>query len=170
MSERLGKIHFWPTMVGVYAIFIPMHAMGIVGMPRRYSQFHEVINGQEVMIYEFLRTTPGLVKMVTWAAILTAFAQLIFLYNFVYSIFRGRRAGENPWEATTLEWITPSPPPHDNFGGRVPVVYRGAYEYSVPGAPDDFVLQTTPDETEANAPPRREVSVQGQGDGSNGHG
>jgi len=169
MSERLGKIHFWPTMIGVYAIFVPMHAMGIVGMPRRYSQFHEVINGQDVMIYEFLRTTPGLVKMVTWAAILTAFAQLIFLYNFVYSLFRGERASDNPWEATTLEWVTPSPPPHDNFGGKVPVVYRGAYEYSVPGAPQDFVLQTTPDETEANAPPHGEVSAQGQGDGSNGH-
>ncbi|HEV3469983.1 MAG TPA: cbb3-type cytochrome c oxidase subunit I [Pyrinomonadaceae bacterium] len=169
MSERLGKIHFWPTMIGVYGIFIPMHAMGIVGMPRRYSQFHEVINGQEVMIYEFLRTTPGLVKFVTWSAIVTALAQLIFLFNFVYSIFRGERASDNPWDATTLEWTTATPPPHDNFGGQVPVVYRGAYEYSVPGAPQDFVMQTTPDETEANAPPDGAAGVQGQGDGGNGH-
>ncbi|MDQ3804413.1 MAG: cbb3-type cytochrome c oxidase subunit I [Acidobacteriota bacterium] len=169
MSERLGKIHFWPTMIGVYGIFIPMHAMGIVGMPRRYSQFHEVINGQDVMIYEFLRATPGLVKFVTWAAIITAFAQLIFLFNFVYSLFRGERASDNPWEATTLEWTTATPPPHDNFGGKTPIVYRGAYEYSVPGAPQDFVLQTTPDETGANAPPHGEVGVQGQGDGGNGH-
>jgi len=169
MSERLGKIHFWPTMVGVYCIFIPMHAMGIVGMPRRYSQFHEVINGQDVLIYEFLRSTPGLVKFVTWAAIITALAQLIFLFNFCYSLFRGARASDNPWEATTLEWTTATPPPHDNFGGKVPVVYRGAYEYSVPGAPQDFVLQTTPDETEANAPPPGDGQAQGQGHGSNGH-
>jgi len=156
-------------MIGVYAIFIPMHAMGIVGMPRRYSQFHETVNGREQMIYEFLRSTPGLVKFVTWAAILTAVAQLLFLWNFVWSLFRGAPASDNPWEATTLEWTTATPPPHDNFGGKVPVVYRGAYEFSVPGAPQDFVMQTTPDETEANPPPDGVGHAQGQGNGSNGH-
>jgi cytochrome c oxidase subunit 1 len=170
MSERLGKWHFWPTMIGVYAIFIPMHAMGVVGMPRRYSQFYETVDGRIEMIYKFLESTPGLVHFVTWAAIITAVVQLLFLWNFFYSLFRGPKASDNPWEATTLEWVTATPPPHDNFGGKVPIVYRGAYEFSVPGAPDDYVLQTTPDEAAANAPTHGDGGdQQGQGDGSNGH-
>jgi cytochrome c oxidase subunit 1 len=169
MSERLGKIHFWPTMIGVYAIFIPMHAMGIVGMPRRYSQFYEIINGNEKLIYEFLKSTPPLVHFVTWAAIITAAAQLIFLFNFVWSIFKGEKASDNPWEATTLEWVTATPPPHDNFGGNVPTVYRGAYEYSVPGAPQDYVLQTTPDETGPNVAAGGAHEGQGRGNGYDGH-
>jgi cytochrome c oxidase subunit 1 len=168
MDERLGKIHFWPTMVGVYAIFIPMHAMGVVGMPRRYSQFYEIINGKEELIYQFLKPTPGLVHFVTWAAIITVSAQAIFIFNFFWSMFKGKKASDNPWDATTLEWVTATPPPHDNFGGRVPVVYRGAYEFGVPGAPEDFVLQTTPDETKANVAYAPEGATHGQGQG-NGH-
>jgi cytochrome c oxidase subunit 1 len=168
MDERLGKIHFWPTMVGVYAIFIPMHVMGIVGMPRRYSQFYEIINGKEELIYQFLKPTPGLVHFVTWAAIITVSAQIIFIYNFFWSMFKGKKASDNPWDATTLEWVTATPPPHDNFGGRVPVVYRGAYEFGVPGAPEDFVLQTTPDETGPNVVYAPEGTTHGQGQG-NGH-
>ncbi|HEX8560919.1 MAG TPA: cbb3-type cytochrome c oxidase subunit I [Pyrinomonadaceae bacterium] len=150
MSERLGKIHFWPTVVGVYAIFIPMHAMGLVGLPRRYSQFYEVINGRVEWIYHFNAPTEPLIHFVTWAAILTVSAQALFIFNFFWSMFRGEKAPDNPWEATTLEWVTATPPPHDNFGGRVPVVYRGAYEFGVPGAPEDYVLQTTQDETGPN--------------------
>ena len=168
MNETLGKIHFWPTFVGVYSIFIPMHAMGLVGMPRRYSQFYEIVNGQLQMIYNFNRPAVPLIHFVTWAVIITASAQLIFLFNFIWSLFKGERAGDNPWEATTLEWTTATPPPHDNFGGRVPVVYRGAYEYGVPGAPDDYVMQTTPDETEANVSSSGAHDGHGQGSG-NGH-
>ena len=157
MSERLGRIHFWITFVGVYCIFIPMHIMGIVGMPRRYSRFAE--NGQQ--IYYFLESLHPLVIFVTFAAIITFLAQFIFFFNLFWSMFKGKKCTENnPWEATTLEWDTTSPPPHDNFAGVHPVVYRGAYEYSVPGAPNDFVMQTNPDEFGEH---------EGSGDGHNGH-
>ena len=169
MNETLGKIHFWPTIVGVYAIFVPMHLMGIVGLPRRYSQFYEMVNGKLEFIYHFNQPTYPLIHFVTWAAIITVSAQFIFIFNFFWSMFKGKKASENPWEATTLEWTTSSPPPFDNFAGRVPDVYRGAYEYSVPGAPDDYVLQSTPDETEENVAASA-GTVQGKGDGHNGHG
>jgi cytochrome c oxidase subunit 1 len=167
MNETLGKIHFWPTMIGVYAIFIPMHAMGLVGLPRRYSQFYEIIDGRVEWIYHFNAPTHSLIHFVTWAAILTVLAQLLFLFNFFWSLRRGERASDNPWEATTLEWITATPPPHDNFGGRSPVVYRGAYEFGVPGAPEDYVLQTTPDETGPNVAYADEAGVQGRGGNGN---
>ncbi|MGH7208413.1 MAG: cytochrome c oxidase subunit I, partial [Nitrospiraceae bacterium] len=82
--------------------------------------------------------------LITWAAIITALAQFIFLLNFFWSLFKGKKASDNPWEATTLEWIIPSPPPHDNFAGKIPVVHHGPYEYGVPGAPRDFVMQNDP--------------------------
>jgi cytochrome c oxidase subunit 1 len=168
MNETLGKIHFWPTIIGVYAIFIPMHAMGMVGLPRRYSQFYEVINGRVEWIYHFNAPTHGLIHFVTWAAIITVAFQFLFVFNFFWSLFKGKRASDNPWDATTLEWVTATPPPHDNFGGRVPVVYRGAYEFGVPGAPEDFVLQTTPDETGPNV--TYAADGQGTGNGHNGRG
>ena len=131
----------------------------------------QVYNGQLQMIYNFNRPAVPLIHFVTWAVIITASAQLIFLFNFIWSLFKGERAGDNPWEATTLEWTTATPPPHDNFAGKVPTVYRGAYEYSVPGAPDDYVMQTTPDETDANvAGVAGAHTAQGKGDGHNGHG
>src|SRR6059058_1388348 len=135
MNESLGKFHFWITFVGVYAIFVPFHAMGMVGMPRRYAQFGE---------YEFLKNTHPLVMFVTVAAIITVVAQVLFYFNFFWSMFKGKKASDNPWEATTLEWTTATPPPHDNFAGVVPVVYHGPYEFSVPGAPRDFIMQTEP--------------------------
>jgi cytochrome c oxidase subunit 1 len=168
MNETLGKIHFWPTIAGVYAIFIPMHVMGLVGLPRRYSQFYEVIDGKLEWIYHFNKPTEPLIYFVTWAAIITVSVQFLFLFNFFWSLFRGEKASDNPWEATTLEWITATPPPHDNFGGRAPTVYRGAYEFGVPGAPEDYVLQTTPDETGPNVAYADDVTGQGQGS-SNGH-
>ena len=169
MNETLGKIHFWPTMIGVYAIFIPMHAMGLVGLPRRYSQFWEIVNGKVQMIYDFNTPAVSLIHFVTWAAIITVAAQGLFFFNFFWSLFKGERAGDNPWEATTLEWTTASPPPHDNFGGVVPVTYRGAYEYGVPGAPDDYVMQTTPDETSANIGAGIAHDGHGKGNGHDGH-
>src|SRR5213078_2907888 len=135
MSEGIGKIHFWITFLGVYAIFVPFHAMGMVGMPRRYAQFTE---------YEFLKNTHSLVQFVTVAAIITAAVQVVFYFNFFWSMFKGKEASANPWEATTLEWTIPSPPPHDNFGGRLPEVRHGPYEYSPPGAKTDFIMQTDP--------------------------
>src|SRR2546427_9481165 len=133
MSESLGKIHFWITFLGVYAIFVPFHAMGMLGMPRRYSQFGE---------YEFLKHSHPLVAFVTVAAIITVLIQIVFYFNFFWSMFKGKTATDNPWEATTLEWTTASPPPHDNFAGHIPAVYRGPYEFGVPGAPKDFIMQT----------------------------
>jgi cytochrome c oxidase subunit 1 len=169
MNETLGKIHFWPTFVGVFAIFIPMHAMGLVGLPRRYSQFYETVNGKLEFIYHFNEPTYYLIHFVTWAAIITVAVQALFFFNFFWSLFKGERASDNPWGATTLEWVTATPPPHDNFGGKVPTVYRGAYEFGVPGAPEDFVLQTTPDETESNEPSYEEAGESGNGHGGNGH-
>jgi cytochrome c oxidase subunit 1 len=157
MSESIGKIHFWITFAGVYSIFVPMHVMGIVGMPRRYSSFQE---------YAFLRSLDPLVMFVTIAAIITALAQFLFLYNFIWSIFKGKKAGDNPWEATTLEWAIPSPPPHDNFAGILPTVYRGPYEFSVPGAPNDFIMQTDADPALSEEVLHKQGS---NGDGHNGH-
>ena len=150
MNETLGKIHFWITFVGVYCIFVPMHVMGLVGMPRRYSQFTE---------YTFLSRLHPLVVFVSIVAIITVLTQFLFYFNLIWSIFKGKKAGANPWDATTLEWTTTSPPPHDNFAGVLPVVYRGPYEFAVPGAPHDFVMQNEP-ETETER-----VS----GNGHNGH-
>jgi len=133
MNESIGKVHFWITFVGVYCIFVPMHVMGLVGMPRRYSQFTE---------YEFLHGLHPLVLFVSISAIITILAQLIFYFNVVWSVFKGKKADDNPWEATTLEWNTSSPPPHDNFAGVLPTVYHGPYEFAVPGAPNDYVMQT----------------------------
>jgi cytochrome c oxidase subunit 1 len=152
MSESLGKLHFWVTFVGVYCIFVPMHTMGIAGMPRRYAQFTE---------YKFLETLHPLVVFVSIAAIFTVLVQLIFYFNLVWSVFKGKRAGDNPWEATTLEWTTTSPPPHDNFAGVLPTVYRGPYEFAVPGAPNDYVMQTEPEPGE--------VAEGVGGNGHNGH-
>jgi cytochrome c oxidase subunit 1 len=136
LNESIGRIHFWITFIGVYTIFMPMHVMGLMGMPRRFAQFTE---------YTFLVNTGGLVKLVTFAAIMTITVQFLFYFNVFWSMFKGKPAGENPWEATTLEWNTPSPPPHDNFAGVLPVVHHGPYEFAVPGAPRDYVMQTDVD-------------------------
>ncbi len=152
MNETLGKIHFWITFVGVYCIFVPMHTMGMVGMPRRFAQFTE---------YEFLASLHPLVVFVSISAIITVLVQILFYFNLVWSIFKGKVASDNPWEATTLEWITPSPPPHDNFAGVLPRVYRGPYEFAVPGAPHDYLMQTEPE-------PGEEPAGVG-GNGHNGH-
>src|SRR2546430_1111820 len=155
MHEGLGKFHFWITFLGVYAIFVPFHAMGMLGMPRRYSRFDE---------YEFLRNSKGLVLFVTVAAIITVAVQVVFYFNLVWSLFWGKKASDNPWEAATLEWTTATPPPHDNFAGHVPVVYRGPYEFSVPGAPNDYVMQTEPEGIEVSTR-LGEIS----GNGGDGH-
>jgi cytochrome c oxidase subunit 1 len=135
MNETWGRIHFFITLAGTYAIFMPMHYLGMAGQTRRYSQFTEVAYQAKLI---------PLQTFMTYAAIITIGAQFIFLINLFYSIFKGPKASDNPWEATTLEWITATPPPHDNFGGVTPVVHNGPYEYGVPGAPKDYVMQTDP--------------------------
>src|SRR5258708_9660405 len=142
MNESLGKFHFWITFLGVYAIFVPFHAMGMLGMPRRYANFGE---------YEFLKGSHSLVLFVTIAAIVTVSVQVVFYFNFFWSMFKCKNATDNPWEATTLEWTTATPPPHDNFAGHIPAVYRGPYEFGVPGAPKDFIMQQEPQSVEVVA-------------------
>jgi len=135
MNETWGRIHFFLTLAGTYAIFMPMHYLGIAGGTRRYSQYTEVAYLQKLMpLHQFM----------TYAAIITIAAQFIFVINLFWSIFKGPKASDNPWESTTLEWTTATPPPHDNFGGVTPVVNNGPYEYGVPGAARDFVMQTDP--------------------------
>src|SRR6267378_1584793 len=133
MNETLGKIHFYLTFIGVYAIFTPMHFLGIVGTPRRYADFKDV---------EFMGKFMSVQTFITYAAFFTVTAQVIFVINLLWSMKKGAKAPANPWEATTLEWGIPSPPPFDNFAGVHPVVNHGPYEYSVAGAPRDYVMQT----------------------------
>src|SRR6195256_2239481 len=135
MNEGWGRVHFFLTLIGTYAIFMPMRYLGMAGQTRRYSQFTEVAYQAKLL---------PLQKFITIAAIITIGSQLIFVINLFWSMFKGPKASDNPWEATTLEWITTTPPPHDNFGGVTPVVHHGPYEYGVPGAPRDFVMQTDP--------------------------
>jgi cytochrome c oxidase subunit 1 len=139
MNEGLGKLHFLLTFIGVNAIFIPMHIMGMAGQTRRYSFHWNPATGEGL---HYLSNMTPLTRFVSIAAFVTIGAQLIFLINLVWSWIKGKKASENPWEATSLEWIIPSPPPHDNFAGVEPEVHRGPYEYSVPGASKDYLMQT----------------------------
>ncbi len=132
MSEPLGKLHFWITFAGAYCIFMPMHFIGIAGSIRRYADYTGV---------QYLAQFQPVHKFMTIAAFITAIGQLIFLFNFFWSLKHGEKASDNPWNATTLEWTTATPPPHDNFGGHYPSVYRGPYEFSVPGATEDYIPQ-----------------------------
>jgi cytochrome c oxidase subunit 1 len=141
MNETLAKLHFWLTFVGAYAIFMPMHYYGMAAGLRRYSQSTEVA---------FIHTLLPIQKFITFAAFITIASQFIFLINLFWSMRKGEKASDNPWEATTLEWTTATPPPHDNFAGRTPVVHNGPYEYSVPGAPRDYVMQTDAEVTAAH--------------------
>ncbi len=137
LDEVLGRIHFWVTFIGAYAIFFPMHYVGLVGVPRRYFEL-----GDTVFIPPSVH---DLNMFISVAALVVGAAQLVFLFNLVWSLFHGREAGGNPWRATTLEWQTPqTPPAHGNWGKDLPIVYRWAYDYSVPGAPEDFIPQNQP--------------------------
>jgi len=137
LNDMLGKLHFWITFLGAYAIFFPMHYLGLVGVPRRY---HEM--GQTTFIPPSVDTLNAFITVV---ALIVGAAQIMFLFNLAWSLFRGRPAGGNPWQATTLEWQTPeTPPAHGNWGKELPVVYRWAYDYSVPGAEQDFIPQNQP--------------------------
>jgi len=137
LNEAMGQFHFWVTFVGAYLIFFPMHYVGLVGVPRRYPEL-----GETAFIPDSVHT---LNEFITVAALVVGFAQMVFLFNLFWSLRHGKDAGGNPWRATSLEWQTPTtPPPHGNWGKEVPVVYRWAYDYSVPGAPKDFIAQNDP--------------------------
>src|SRR5438128_3865493 len=137
LNDTLGKFHFWVTFLGTYAIYYPMHYLGFLGMPRRYY-----VLGTTVFIPESAQT---LNEAITIAALIVGAIQVVFIYNLIWSYFNGKPAGGNPWRATTLEWQTPdTPPKHGNFGKELPVVYRWAYDYSVPGAAEDFIPQNQP--------------------------
>ena len=127
LDDWMGKFHFWVTFLGAYLIFFPMHYLGLQGVPRRY---HDI--GEAAFITPNVHT---LNAFITVMALIVGFAQMVFLFNLVWSLFKGRPSGGNPWRATTLEWQTPETPPgHGNWGKELPVVYRWAYDYSVPGA------------------------------------
>lgn len=135
MDEKLGYIHFWLTFAGVYMVFFPMHYIGIAGYPRRYYSFTN---------FDAFNSFTDLNMFITIAAIITMFAQFLFLFNFFYSMARGRKAPPNPWGSNTLEWTTPRLPKHGNWPGEIPKVYRWSYDYSKPGAKEDFIPQHIP--------------------------
>jgi len=134
MHEGMGKIHFWTTFLGTYAIYLPMHYLGFLGVPRRYFS----VEGTSFIPASAHDLNIG----ITLAALFVGAFQLLFLYNLFWSYFNGKPSGPNPWNATTLEWQTSETPPiHGNFGPELPKVYRWAYDFSVPGAVDDFIPQ-----------------------------
>jgi cytochrome c oxidase subunit 1 len=136
MNETAAKIHFWGSFIGVYCVFYPMHVLGIGGQMRR---IYDPLN------YAFLEPQQVLNVFISVSAVALAAVQVLFLVNFFVSIFAGKRVTENnPWRATTLEWETPCPTGHGNFGPELPTVHRWAFDYSVPGAAEDFVPQTAP--------------------------
>lgn len=135
MNKRLGYLHFWVTIIGVYGVFFPMHFVGLAGVPRRYYSntaydgFVDVIN---------------INQLISVFALIAGLAQLIFAINFFYSIYRGKKAVQNPWNSNTLEWTAPVEHLHGNWPGAIPVVHRWPYDYSKPGYEDDFIPQTVP--------------------------
>lgn len=135
MNIRLGFAHFWLTLISGYGVFLPMHFVGFNGAPRRYYAYSE---------FPFLDATIDLNVVISIFAIVGALAQILFFVNFFNSIFKGRKATQNPWEANSLEWTTPVERIHGNWEGDLPVVHRWAYDYSNPNYDEDFVPQTVP--------------------------
>jgi len=135
MDEKLGYLHFWLTFICAYLVFFPMHFLGLDGVPRRYysmTDFPQFNKWLSVNVF------------ITWSAIVAGLAQVAFLYNFVHSIFWGKKTTQNPWQANTLEWTAPIEHFHGNWPGEIPTVYRWPYDYSKPGHDEDFILQTVP--------------------------
>lgn len=135
MNKKLGYVHFWLTFVSAYGVFYPMHFLGLAGVPRRYY------SNTAFPLFDSLM---DINEFITIFTIIAALAQVIFLFNFVYSIFRGQKAPQNPWNANTLEWTTPVEHIHGNWPGAIPEVHRWPYDYSKPGKDQDFVPQTVP--------------------------
>jgi len=145
MDAKMGYLHFWLTFIGIYLVFFPMHYIGIAGFPRRYYSFTN---------FDAFSTFTDLNSFISIAAILTFAAQIIFIFNFFFSIFKGRLAPANPWRSNTLEWTTPRFPKHGNWPGEIPHVHRWPYDYSKPGAKEDFIPQNVPlsETRESNLP------------------
>jgi cytochrome c oxidase subunit 1 len=136
MNDNLGKLHFWLTFVGVYCIFMPMHYLGLAGNVRRYQAF----------VVDYMQPLVGVHQFITIAALFTGAVQFIFIYNLIHSRFWGKPAPDNPWQGTSLEWSIPSPPPHDNFGGKHVVVYHDPYQYGVESSTGDYLMQDSPEQ------------------------
>jgi len=135
MNKKMGYWHFWLTYICAYGVFLPMHFLGLAGVPRRYY------DNQAFPLFDKLQ---GINEIVTVFAIIGVLSQVIFFINFFYSMKRGPVADQNPWHANTLEWTTPIVPGHGNWPGSLPVVHRWPYDYSKPGKSHDFVPQTVP--------------------------
>ena len=136
LNNPLGKAHFWITFLGTYAIYLPMHYIGILGVPRRYYA-----NG----VTDFMPDSVASANVsITIAALIVGAAQLLFIYNLIISLMKPKDAPSNPWNATSLEWMTPETPPRHGNWEELPKVYRWAYAYSVPGADKDFIPQNEP--------------------------
>jgi len=144
LNETLGKLHFWLTFAGVYCVFMPMHWLGLIAHSRAQSGDATVMASLGTTLgAPFVPSIAGSLRsFVTAATILTVAAQGLFLFNFIWSLWRGERTEDrNPWRATTLEWTVSSPPPLDNLGWTEPMVYRGAYEFGAQAAAEDFAAQ-----------------------------
>jgi cytochrome c oxidase subunit 1 len=134
LNHTLAYIHFWITMIGAYLIFWPMHYEGLAGMPRRYYDFSN---------WESFKMFNGLNEFISVVALIVFATQFLFVFNFFYSMFKGRKlTTQNPWHSTTLEWTAPIHPPHGNWHGEIPEVHRWAYDYGKDGR--DFIPQTEP--------------------------
>ncbi len=137
LNETLGKIHFWGTIIPFNMIFIPLFILGAAGQHRRiynFNHFPDLAGGA----FQDMRV------LATVSLLIMLLFQLVFFWNFIMSLLRGKPAGNNPWKSNTLEWTTPSPPGHGNWA-ELPTVYRGPYEYSTPGREDDYWPQNLPD-------------------------
>ncbi|MDQ3193169.1 MAG: cbb3-type cytochrome c oxidase subunit I [Bacteroidota bacterium] len=135
MNKKLGFAHFWLTFVAAYGVFFPMHFLGLAGVPRRYY------TNTAFPMFDHL---VGINEIVSVFAIIGSIAQVLFLYNFFYSIFRGQRATQNPWRSNTLEWTTPVEHIHGNWPGAIPTVHRWPYDYSKPDSEEDYIPQNVP--------------------------
>jgi cytochrome c oxidase subunit 1 len=135
MVSKLGYLHFWVTFIGVYGVFMPMHFIGLAGVPRRYYSNVE---------FEMFQDVQFINPIITAFAIASAIGQLVFIFNFFHSIFKGRKSGQNPWKSNSLEWTAPVGRIHGNWEGPLPTVYRWPYDYSKPGYEEDYVPQNVP--------------------------
>jgi cytochrome c oxidase subunit 1 len=135
MNKNLGYIHFWVTAISAYGVFFPMHFIGMAGLPRRYY------TNTNFPLFDDLADTN---QIITMFALMGAAVQLVFLYNFIYNIFYGKKAPQNPWKSTTLEWTASQKHIHGNWQGKIPEVHRWPYDYSKPGYKEDFVPQHIP--------------------------
>ena len=135
MNKTLGYLHFWVTFICAYGVFFPMHFLGLAGLPRRYY------TNSHFPMFDGLT---DINEVITFFAIIGGLVQLIFVFNFFYSIFKGSKSTQNPWKSNTLEWTAPIERMHGNWPGEIPTVHRWPYDYSKPGAERDFIPQTEP--------------------------